>query len=351
MAMQSASAAAEVGSQAYLTLLTTAAVAVVFALVFRSRLKAIASALGIAPKERPIDEEPERENESTAQKNFREDLDDDHCVGLAKEKWVPKLDRKPWAEAHLLPGSPWSFDGCEDLQAALERVWRPPLGPELDKAYNALRARVKDLSVAKVRLPLVKEVHYVLVYTLITGAELFGGAPTELSVGVELGPGMETDEDAFSGLRQRRGGPKEKAVAPGPADDLILPSLAPFYRIHDGFGVLISFKHLAVLCTSPQDYCHGSCFYVYPIRSLEPLTRQPHLVKFARVDKSCVCCVDATKEHVSKVVYVENQGAMEEDDEDPIAFVADTVCNVAGQRVVPPSYMGGPSHLAEGSPF
>jgi len=334
---------------------------VVCGLVFRSRLGGIAVTLGLVPTEKPRrkdeadSEDKENASESMAQKNFREDLEDltaadEECDKLENENWVPRLDKKHWSEVHTMPGSPWSFDRCNTLADALERVWRPPLGPELEKAFDALKARVANLHVAKVKLPLVKELHYVLVYQLITGAELFGGAPTELSFGVDLGvgPGMEQDEDDFSGLRQRKGLHKQAqktAGAPDVPDDLLLPCLAPFYRIHDGFGVLNSFKHLAVLCTSPEDYVSGSCYYVYPIRALERVKTQPHLVIFARVDKACVVGADVTKEHVQKVYYIDKGHDMDEDMEEPISFVADTVCNVAGQRVVPPSYMGGPSLL------
>merc|ERR1712224_657353 len=90
----------------------------------------------------------------------------------------------------------------------------------------------------------------------------------------------------------------------------------------------------------PNDSSHGSCFYVYPARGLEPVPRhcQPNLVKFARVDKNAIATADVSQEKPG-IVYVERGGAETVDDESPLSFVADTVSNVAGQRVVLPSYM------------
>jgi len=58
------------------------------------------------------------------------------------------------------------------------------------------------------------------------------------------------------------------------------------------------------------------------------------LIKFARVDKNCVACADQ-REASPYVVFAEHSGDFEDDDESPLDFVADTVCNIAGQKVVP----------------
>jgi len=231
---------------------------------------------------------------------------------IDKELWCPKLDRVDWKEWSTIPGCPWSFEGCEEIGEAMDRI----------------------------KLPLTKEVHHVTIYTLLTGAELFGGAPLEHAVGLDLGMNAYTkDDEVPSGLRRR--GQKEPAAASDLyKEQMILPCLAPFYRIHDGFGVLLSIKHLSVLVASPNDSVHGSCFYVYPARGVESMTRLSHLMKFARVDRNCIACADIRKE-VPKVVYVERKGEQIEDDESLLDFVADTVSNVAGVRVVPPSYMEG----------
>lgn len=261
---------------------------------------------------------------------------------IDKELWCPKLDRVDWKEWSTIPGCPWSFEGCEEIGEAMDRIWRAPLSTkEMQNAFDALKPRVKGVQVARIKLPLTKEVHHVVIYTLLTGAELFGGAPLEHAVGLELGMNAYTQDDEVpSGLRRR--GQKEPTAnsTSGGLEQMVLPCLAPFYRIHDGFGVLLSIKHLSVLVASPNDSVHGSCFYVYPARGVESMTRLSHLMKFARVDRNCIACADIRKE-VPKVVYVERKGEQIEDDESLLDFVADTVSNVAGVRVVPPSYMEG----------
>jgi len=167
-------------------------------------------------------------------------------------------------------------------------------------------------------------------------------------VGLELGgeddEGGPAEPSPFSaGLRQRRG---EGSLQPGSAEEesaVPFPSLLPFYCVHDGFGVLLSIKHLPLLLGSPEDAVHASCFYVYPLRALEPAHRRDHLVKFARVDKNCVACLDVRRQG-RRVVYLEKSGeVVDDDDEHPMAFVGDTVRNLCGERVVPAAYMGGPS--------
>lgn len=114
----------------------------------------------------------------------------------------------------------------------------------------------------------------------------------------------------------------------------------PFYRIHDGFGVLLSNRHLPLLMSSPTEGLYGSCFYVYPSRALEPVGLRSPLIRFARVDKTCSASAAAGVEQPT-VVYFEHDGAQTEDEEAPIAFVGDTIMNVSGQRVAPPAYLGG----------
>jgi len=288
-------------------------------------------------------------------------LDDEPLGPLDQESWIPKLDKKEWNDVSQFEGCPWNFEGCEDVGSVLERIWRPPLNQDLQSAYEALKPRVKNVSVMRIVLAHPKERHWMLVYTLLTGAELFGGAPREHAIGLDLGdakPGDDCEVDEISststtssGLRHR--GAVANAVIPNKKDPttmapLILPCLSPFYRIHDGFGVLLSAKHLPVLASNPNDTVHGSCYYVYPARGLTSVARKPHLVKFARVDKNCVACADRRNE-VPRVVYVEKGGQDVEDDEPLMSFVADTVSNIAGQRVVPPAYMGGPGSTWSGA--
>merc|ERR1719230_1825739 len=118
-----------------------------------------------------------------------------------------------------------------------------------------------------------------IVYRLNSGAELFGGQPLELSVGLDL------EGISEPGLRRRHG--NQGRAMPGHETmglDNGLPCLAPFYRIHDGFGCLLSSKHLPVLLAHPSDTIQGSCFYVYPTRCMEFVRgcQNQFLVKFAR---------------------------------------------------------------------
>eukprot|EP00933_Yihiella_yeosuensis_P038740 TRINITY_DN3267_c0_g1_i1.p1 TRINITY_DN3267_c0_g1~~TRINITY_DN3267_c0_g1_i1.p1 ORF type:complete len:223 (-),score=27.66 TRINITY_DN3267_c0_g1_i1:153-821(-) len=209
--------------------------------------------------------------------------------------------------------------------------------------YTALCDRVDTVKVAKVSLGYDKEVHWCIIYVLKTGAELFGGQPTEHTVGLDLSDD-DNSEVAPGGLRQRRAKepkPSRKTTQP----DTPLPCLLPFLRIHDGFGCLMSTKHLPLVLESPHDTIHGSCYYVYPQKGLTSVLGVPNLMKFARVDKQCFVCIDL-RQDVPGVVYVERTGDTIEDDEEPLTFIADTVSNICGQRVVPPPYEGGPSAYA-----
>eukprot|EP00405_Crypthecodinium_cohnii_P042708 CAMPEP_0206559458 /NCGR_PEP_ID=MMETSP0325_2-20121206/20406_1 /ASSEMBLY_ACC=CAM_ASM_000347 /TAXON_ID=2866 /ORGANISM="Crypthecodinium cohnii, Strain Seligo" /LENGTH=346 /DNA_ID=CAMNT_0054060963 /DNA_START=14 /DNA_END=1054 /DNA_ORIENTATION=+ len=271
---------------------------------------------------------------------------------LEKEAWAPKLDLKDWSEASEFPGCPWNFECCQGLDEVLEKIWKQPLPTELQSGYKALAARIKSVRVARVKATLPTATHFVIVYTLMTGAELFGGAPIEHAVGLTLDNEEETtmSNKPDDGLRRRRGAARSVG-SKGPAHvdpdqmvpDMLLPAMLPFYRIHDGFGVLLSTGHLPLLLSSPTEGMSGSCFYVYPSRGLElEVARGRPLVRFARVDKTCSACAEHGVPR-PVVVYLEKTGEQTEDDECPLDFIGDTISNVAGQRVVPPSYMGGPS--------
>lgn len=267
------------------------------------------------------------------------------CDNIQQEPWIPKLEVKDWQQACHMPGCPWTFDTCEGLPEVLERIWRQPLCKELQTAFEALKPRVKNVQVARVSLAMPKEVHYSIIYTLVTGAELFGGAPLEHAVGLELGEDPDLDANngpGADGLRRRRGATPTSRKPSPEGFEIPLPCLLPFYRIHDGFGILLTSKHLPVLLGSPGDTVDGSCFYIYPARGLEAHGNRESIVRFARVDRLCSACADCREENPS-VIYVEKFGNQTEDDELLLSFIADTVSSIAGQRVVPPSYMGGPS--------
>jgi len=262
------------------------------------------------------------------------------------EPWSWRLEVKDWQQAGQFPGCPWSFDGCESVEDVLRRIWRMPLSKHLSSALDALESHVQAVRIARSPALLAEEVHFAVIYTLSSGAELFGGAPLEHAVGLELGdsgcePGMGTSPPwspispvRRDGLRRRRGESSPKSPV-SEAAHLPLPCLAPFYRIHDGFGVLLSTDHLPVLLSNPSDSVQGSCFYAYPVRALEPVARRASLIRFARVDRHCVACADGAAERPC-VVYVERSGEQLEDDEVPLAFLADTVRNVAGRASAPP---------------
>lgn len=252
---------------------------------------------------------------------------------LEDEPWFPQLEFKDWQDAGQLPGCPWCFDGCDSTEDVIKSIWRAPLNKGLQQALGALLSRVKKVRVARVNFRATDECFFAAVYTLNSGAELFGGQPLEQAVGLDLddeGPGEV-------GLRRRHGGgPGFQSSEESEANDIDLPCLAPFYRIHDGFGCLLSSKHLPIVLTNPSDTIQGSCFYVYPVRCLETIAGSSYLAKFARVDKACVACADRREMH-PHVVFAESNGQLTEEDEAPLDFVADTVCNIAGQKVVPDS--------------
>jgi len=209
---------------------------------------------------------------------------------------------REWQRAGELAGCPWDFAGCEGLGAALECVWRRPLGVELEAAFAALRPRVRGLRVARCGAS-AGPPRFAVVYALAGGQELFGGEPLEHAVGLELGA------------------PQSGAGA--------LACLWPLLRVHDGFGVLLAPEHLPALLGPAATEPGGSCFYLHPRRALRPLAAAPQLVRFARVDRHCCACVDASARE-PRVVYVDRGGEQNEDEESPLAFAAETVRNIAG---------------------
>jgi hypothetical protein len=262
---------------------------------------------------------------------------------LEDEPWFPLVEYKCWQEAEHLQGCPWCFDGCETVEDVIKSIWRSPLHTGLQQALSALLSRVKDVRVARVHNRIPDEIHFAIVYSLKSGAELFGGQPLDLSIGLDL------DSSNEPGLRRRRVHNDDLWYSEPPAAvelDSGLPCLAPFYRIHDGFGCLLSSNHLPLLLANPSDSVQGSCYYVYPTRWMQPVRGNQHLVKFARVDKLCTACADCRDEN-PHVVFAETNGDITEDDEPPLDFVADTVCNIAGQKVVPD---GLSYHAYSGSP-
>jgi hypothetical protein len=259
---------------------------------------------------------------------------------ISEEPWVPEVEIKSWEEAGQLAGCPWCFDGCDGIPEVLQRIWKQPLSQGLQQSLMALQARVKNVRLARVNYRMTDEVVHAVLYTLQSNAELFGCQPLDQAVGLDL------EGESEPGIRRRKNGNHHLSLlSSGEADEIGLTCLAPFYRIHDGFGCLLSTKHLAAVLAHVGDTVGGSCFYVYPGRYLRPLSRRPTLLKFARVDKNCDACADCREEH-PHVVFAEHSGDLVDDDESPLDFVADTVCNIAGQKVVPDvhGYYGYGSH-------
>lgn len=286
-----------------------------------------------------------------AEKAHEEEVDCHSASCIQEETWCPKLEVKDWREAALLLGCPWNLQGCESLQEVLECMWRGPLPEELQAAYETLQKQVTDVKVAKVTLGLRDEEHFVVVYRLKTGGEVFGGAPLGQTAGVDLLAAEDNvpSTSSTSGVRRRLPAttgtaahrPGEAAEAPS----LALPCLLPFYRIHNGFGMLQAQAHLPLVLAAPGDNTLGSCFYVYPAHALEPVTRLSPLLRFARVDRECVVCANSAAGRLQEqptIVYVEKSGTCTEDDETVLSFVGDTVSQIAGHRVVPPPHLGGP---------
>mmetsp|Transcript_67422 Transcript_67422/g.197145 ORF Transcript_67422/g.197145 Transcript_67422/m.197145 type:complete len:340 (+) Transcript_67422:58-1077(+) len=306
-----------------------------YILAFSILLPAILAILLFQQQKRPA-EEPGKAPPRGAPKA---EAAEDSPQSLSEEPWCPKLELRDWQQAGDVPGCPWHFDGCETLEDALGRIWRSPVHSELEAAFETLKARVRALQVARMSVAFPREeVRYAAIYTLLTGAELFGGEP------VECGAPAEREESAGSGLRQRGAasqGGTGMAKGQGSRSATLPSSLVPFFKIHDGFGVLLSTRHLPLLLCNPEDTVNGSCYYVYPMRGFETMRQLQHLFRFARVDRNCVACSHHREDRTS-VVYVEASGESVEEDESPLTFIADTVSNIAGNRVVPPSYLGGP---------
>jgi len=255
----------------------------------------------------------------------------DSPTRIQDEPWFPEIEFKEWKDASQFAGCPWCFEGCQTTEDVIRKIWRTPLHTGLQQALSALISRVKTVRIARVHYRVMDETHFAVLYGLKSGAELFGGQPLEMSVGLDLEGVNEP------GLRRRHGAPSDDVLRDDtfePSLDNGLPCLAPFYRIHNGFGCLLSSKHLPVVLSNPGDNIQGSCYYVYPTRHMEEVRGSQYLVKFARVDKLCVAAADFRDEH-PHIVFAEANGELTEDDEPPLDFVADTVCNIAGQKVVP----------------
>mmetsp|Transcript_88230 Transcript_88230/g.139432 ORF Transcript_88230/g.139432 Transcript_88230/m.139432 type:complete len:335 (+) Transcript_88230:59-1063(+) len=275
-------------------------------------------------REAPVSTMPKSTTRNRAKE---EDIGD-----IRQEPWIPEVMIKEWREAGQFFDCPWCFEGCDNVEDVIHSIWgRTATSKGLQQSLNALIAKVKNVRVAKVNYRMTGDVYWAALYTLHSNAEIFGCQPLDHSVGVDL------DCDVMPGLRRRRGNGSENRGILGEVEEIALPCLAPFYRIHDGFGCLLSHKHLAILLANPHDNMGGSCFYVYPNRCLTPLKLKPSLLKFARVDKNCVACASSRDEHPN-VVFAEHNGQLTDDDECPLDFCADTVCNIAGQKVVPGEY-------------
>eukprot|EP00418_Pyrodinium_bahamense_P030955 CAMPEP_0179154248 /NCGR_PEP_ID=MMETSP0796-20121207/75057_1 /TAXON_ID=73915 /ORGANISM="Pyrodinium bahamense, Strain pbaha01" /LENGTH=494 /DNA_ID=CAMNT_0020855603 /DNA_START=54 /DNA_END=1538 /DNA_ORIENTATION=+ len=279
------------------------------------------------------------------------------------------VELRDWQQAAELRGCPWSFDGCTSLQEALEHVWLPLVDEALGAALDALAAQLGAMRVARVSAIGSEEHYFAVVYTLLTGAELFGGAPLEHEVSLELSHevGLSEKMNLDNGSPPSRSRVQSKAAAaeggmhrkiwsrqlqglrdlrlslggPPKAHELALPCLSPFYRIHDGFGSLLSTLDLPALLSDPDNAAAGSCYYVYPAQALRPVGRWRHLVKFVRVDHHCVACVDCRRREPG-TVYVERGGRCILDDCPPLAFVVDTVRNLAFGPPNPRSSCGVP---------
>jgi len=251
--------------------------------------------------------------------------------------WHPKLEVEHWQRASKLAGCPWRFDSCAELEEVLEHIWRSPLSKELHVTLATLQENVCDIRVAKVSFPMPEQVYFAIVYSLVGGGTVFGGSPLEDAVGVLL-DGSDDVNNALSPilptspgggtLRQRRDAQASPAKRPitETVDDP-LPCLAPFHRVHDGFVMLLSLKHLPLLLSMPEVSWEGSSFYIYPARALEKLPDRPSLVRFARVDRRCVACADCRRLE-PLVVYVESDGTHTEDDEDPLTTVGEMIANI-----------------------
>jgi len=262
-----------------------------------------------------------------------------NMADLEQEWWFPKMDIYGWNDLGELDGCPWNFEGCETLQDALARVWKQPLPTELQESLQCLQRHVKNLKVARCSLAWPQEVHFAAVYTLQTGAEIFGGAPIDQAIGVELS--RDDTASSSSGLRRRRQEPQPvRSVVPSEAPDLPLPCLAPFFRVHDGMGVLLSAKHLPLLLEEPLHTVKGSCYYVYPTRAMKEYGGRRGLVRFARVDSKCFACADSRLAEPS-VVYAEVGADLVDDDEGLLEFVAGTVSNISGEEVTSAWHFSG----------
>ncbi|CAJ1398452.1 unnamed protein product [Effrenium voratum] len=109
------------------------------------------------------------------------------------------MEVKDWREANdAFSMCPWDFQSCESIEEALNRIWKKPVPKDLHVGFDALQKSVTELNVAHVKLGVWKQAHFCILYTLRSGAELFGGAPSEQSVGLEL-----DDEVSSAGLRRR----------------------------------------------------------------------------------------------------------------------------------------------------
>jgi len=177
---------------------------------------------------------------------------------------------------------------------------------------------------------------HVLIYSMRDNSTVFGGPPVEHSIGLELD--APTEESASpGGLRRRRSNSspsRRGSTRPHPDTDepCPLPAMADFYRIHDGFGVVVNTSDLPEVLEYPGYQAKsGSTYYVLPVRALGPVSEtRPDLYVFGRIDKACVVAADITKEE-PKVVYVERFSLSHvEEEETVIEFTVDTILNLVG---------------------
>jgi hypothetical protein len=271
-------------------------------------------------------------------------------VSQATDDLPTTLEKAEWEECSAkFHDCPWKFSGCQSVGDAIESIWEAAQdSPELIKAKDVLKKRTSRLWIARIAEARVGRIRFMVVYRLETGSELFGGEPLESpDFDVSSAPGDtegvvrrvgSTGSKWSDGLKQRiatamtRNSSSESAIE--------LPCISLFQRVHDGFGVVLNAGHLIELCENPCSSINGSCFYVYPTRGFEFAGRKKYLVKFGRIDKDCVACVDTRVKDQARVVYVERSGVQTEDEETPLAFVVDTVFNIAGERPLEPHMYG-----------
>ncbi|CAE7901635.1 MRL1 [Symbiodinium microadriaticum] len=108
---------------------------------------------------------------------------EDDDIPLNEEPWIPTMEVKDWTEAASFESCPWNFGHCESVEDVLNCIWKTPVPKDLHVGFDAMQKSVKGVSIAYVKLGTLKEIHYCILYTLRSGAELFGGAPSEQTAG------------------------------------------------------------------------------------------------------------------------------------------------------------------------